>query len=419
MAFRFIHAADIHLDSPLRGLERYEGAPVDAIRQASRRALENLVALAIAEQVAFVIIAGDLFDGDWKDYNTGLYFVRQMARLNDAGIEVYLLKGNHDAANKISKSLPLPANVRVFSHKAPESFVIEKLNVLIHGQSFAAGDVRDDLSAAYPVAESGKFNIGVLHTCASGRDGHDAYAPCKIDGLISKGYNYWALGHVHKREVLNRNPLIVFPGNIQGRHIRETGEKGCMLLSVDDRFEVREEFCELAVMRWESLNVRIDEARNEGELFLLFSQELSSLVLQAAGMPLAVRVHLTGSSALDSQIRSNRKHITESLRALAMQQGSDSIWIEKIKIETVPLSSSEQLSHYDGPLAELLSLINESKNDNDAILALQDELQDLRTRLPAELPEANYLQSREWIKSALDDVQQILLDRLMKPGATL
>ena len=118
---KYIHAADIHLDSPLRGLERYEGAPVDTIRQASRRAMENLVALAIAENVAFLIIAGDLFDGDWKDYNTGLYFVRQMTRLHEAGITVFLLKGNHDAANKLTKSLPLPPNVQVFSHKAPEN----------------------------------------------------------------------------------------------------------------------------------------------------------------------------------------------------------------------------------------------------------------------------------------------------------
>lgn len=417
MAFRFIHAADIHLDSPLRGLERYEGAPVDAIRQASRRAMENMVALAIRESVAFVIIAGDLFDGDWKDYNTGLYFVKQMSRLNDAGIDVYLLKGNHDAANKLSKSLPMPSNVHVFSHKAAETFVIDELGVAIHGQSFAAGDVRDDLSANYPPGRSAKFNIGVLHTCASGRDGHDSYAPCKIEGLISKGYDYWALGHIHKRERLNENPLIIFPGNIQGRHIRETGPKGCSLVTVDDRLQVSEEFCELSVLRWELLNVDLTEAKTEDEAFGIVSQTLAATVSAAAGMPLALRIHLEGQTSLDSVLRSQRHRFIESIRSLGMQFGGDSIWIEKVKINTAQ-PASEMPDHFDGPLAELVNLIQECKKDKDSIAFLQDELQDLRTRLPAELPELRFLSNQDWIDASLADVQQILLERLVKTGAS-
>jgi exonuclease SbcD len=416
MSFRFIHAADIHLDSPLRGLERYEGAPVESIRQASRRALENMVALAIREAVAFVIIAGDLFDGDWKDYNTGLYFVKQMSRLKDAGIDVYLLKGNHDAANKLSKSLPLPSNVHVFAHKSPDTFVIDNLNVAIHGQSFATGDVRDDLSSNYPAAHSGKFNIGVLHTCASGREGHDSYAPCKIEALISKGYHYWALGHIHKRERLNDNPLIIFPGNIQGRHIRETGPKGCSLITVDDRLQVTEEFCELAVMRWDLLNVDLTEAKTEDEAFGIVSQALSRALTEANGMPLAVRIHLEGKCSLDSILRSQRQRFVESIRSLAMQCGGDYIWVEKVKIHTEP-PASEISDHFDGPLAELVNLIQECRSDKDAITMLQDELQDLRTRLPAELPELRLLNSQEWIDASLADVQQILLERLVKTGA--
>lgn len=416
MTFRFIHAADIHLDSPLRGLEKYEGAPVQAIRQASRRALENMVALAIKEKVHFIVIAGDLFDGDWKDYNTGLYFVRQMARLDEVGIAVYLLKGNHDAANKLTKSLPLPANVHVFSHKQPDSFIVDQIDVAIHGQSFANGDVRDDLSSAYPAAHPGKFNIGVLHTCATGRDGHDAYAPCKIEGLIAKDYNYWALGHVHKRETLNENPPIVFPGNIQGRHIRETGAKGCLLVTVDDSHLITQEFCELGVMRWEVLSIDLSDAKTEDDVFNFISDALTSAVTAADGMPLAVRLHLEGETMLDGNLRSNRQHFVESIRALGMQRGADSLWIEKVKIQT-SLPKGETTDHFDGPLAELMQLIAESKDDTEMIASLQDELQDLRTRLPAELPELRLLSSQDWLKTNLADVQQILLDRLVKPGA--
>ena len=415
--FKFIHAADIHLDSPLRGLERYEGAPVDNVRQASRRAMENMVDLALREQVAFVIIAGDLFDGDWKDYNTGLYFVRQMSRLAESGITVFLLKGNHDAANKLTKSLPLPDNVKVFAHRAAQTFRLDEFNVSVHGQSFATGDVKDDLSANYPAGESGRVNIGVLHTCASGRDGHDSYAPCKIEGLLSKGYQYWALGHIHKREILNEEPLIVFPGNIQGRHIRESGRKGCSLVTVDDRANISEEFVELGVMRWENVVVDLTGLKTEEEAFAQISMGLDAALQEADGMPLAVRVHLQGQTVLDTAMRAMRKHWTESIRALGLDRGSDRIWIEKVKVETEALTA-EGAEHFDGPLAELLAVIGETAQDADALNELQDDLADLRTRLPAELYESKMLANNEWIKSSLVDVQQLLLDRLSKPLST-
>lgn len=249
--FRFLHAADIHLDSPLRGLHRYEGAPQDEIRQASRRALANLVQLALDESVAFVLIAGDLYDGDWKDHRTGLYFVSQMVRLREAGIPVFVIAGNHDAMNRMTRSLPLPENVRMLDHKKAETVKLEKLGVAVHGQSFAAQAVLEDLSAGYPPAVGGMFNIGVLHTCATGRDGHDNYAPCTVEGLISKRYDYWALGHVHARETLHREPDIVFPGNIQGRHIRESGAKGCMLVEVNARQKLEATMRPLDVFRWQ------------------------------------------------------------------------------------------------------------------------------------------------------------------------
>ena len=231
---KFLHAADIHLDSALHGLERYEGAPVEEIRSATRRAFDNLIELAIDEEVAFVLLAGDLYDGDWKDYNTGLYFVERMRRLHDAGIRVFIVAGNHDAASQITKHLRLPDNVTLFSTRQPERVVLEDLDVAIHGQGFATRAVTDDLSQAYPQGDPQRFNIGLLHTCLDGKPGHEPYAPCSIAGLRSKGYQYWALGHVHKREEVSQDPWIVFPGNIQGRHIRESGPKGCTLVTVDN-----------------------------------------------------------------------------------------------------------------------------------------------------------------------------------------
>ena len=232
-SFRFLHAADIHLDSPLKGLAGQEESIAERIRTATREALDQLVGIAIEEQVAFLIIAGDLYDGDWRDYNTGLYFIRQMGRLNQAGIPVYLLHGNHDAESQITRRLALPDNVQVFGSRRPESSRIDDLGVVLHGQSFGQRAVIDNLALTYPEPVARAFNIGVLHTGLGGMGGHDDYAPCSLADLVNKGYDYWALGHVHQAAVLHERPHIVFPGNLQGRHVRETGAKGATLVAVE------------------------------------------------------------------------------------------------------------------------------------------------------------------------------------------
>lgn len=216
MTFKFIHSADIHLDSPLRGLERYEGAPIEYARKASRAAFVNLVNLCLQEEVDFVLIVGDLYDGDWRDYNTGLFFTWQVSRLNDAGIKVVFVRGNHDAASQITKSLRMPENVIELSTERPETIIFDELGVAIHGQGFATRNVTEDLTLKYPQPIREFFNIGLLHTSVDGRQGHDPYAPCNLKDLIAKGYDYWALGHVHTREILHdKGPWVVFPGNVQ------------------------------------------------------------------------------------------------------------------------------------------------------------------------------------------------------------
>ena len=210
-SFRFIHTADIHLDSPLIGLAGQEGSAAERIRTATREAFENLVGLALHEEVAFVIIAGDLYDGDWRDYQTGLFFVRQMGGLAAAGVPVFLLYGNHDAESQITRRLILPANVKAFSGRKPETFQLEELRVALHGQSFRQRDIADNLVPAYPEPIAGMFNIGVLHTGLGGMGGHANYAPCALDDLVNKGYDYWALGHVHQAAILHERPHVIFP----------------------------------------------------------------------------------------------------------------------------------------------------------------------------------------------------------------
>ena len=195
----------------------------------TRDAFTNLIDAAIEEQVDFVVIAGDLYDGNWKDYNTGHFFVREMGRLNKALIPVYLLFGNHDAESEMTRRLTFPPNVHVFDAMRPVTHRIEALHVALHGRSFKDAATIENLAVDYPDPVPGWLNIGVLHTALEGYAAHARYAPCSLAELTAKGYDYWALGHVHEHAVLQQDPWVVFPGNLQGRHIRETGPRGAQV----------------------------------------------------------------------------------------------------------------------------------------------------------------------------------------------
>ena len=403
--FRFLHSADIHLDSPLLKLEYYEGAPIEALRGATRQAFQNLVDLAISESVDFVLISGDLYDGDWKDYNTGLYFVRQMSKLKEAKIPVCIVAGNHDAASKMTKTLRLPDNVLMFPTDKPHSFLMEHLGVAIHGQGFSSPAIKKDLSAAYPDAIPGMFNIGMLHTCATGREGHDTYAPCTIDALTSKGYDYWALGHVHQREILSENPMVVFPGNIQGRHIRESGSKGCMLVTVDD--SINTEFRSLDVIRWETIRVHSDA--DSYELSNLISEQFKILSDQHDNMPLAVRIEVQGESyPADPESWQNE------IRALAVASGGR-IWVEKIIFHPVQTSDKPSIVSDKGPVGEILQIFQEYHANPAKLKAAAESLNDLFVKLPADLrqgPDAAFSTDSDWLKQMLREAEPLLLARL-------
>jgi len=407
--FKFIHAADIHLDSPLRGLEQYEGAPVQQIREAARRALANMVELAIQERVAFVIIAGDLYDGDWRHFNTGLYFIAQASKLQEAGIAIYLIAGNHDAANRMTKSLNLPENVHFFDSDAPTTAYIEAHHVVIHGQSFATAAVSNDLSQSYPLAHASAFNIGVLHTCATGREGHARYAPCSLEGLKLKDYDYWALGHIHQRETLSEKPFIAFSGNIQGRHIRETGPKGCLLVTVSNDYAVKTDFRPLDVVRWELAQVDISRATNIDEVLSTTADAIESLYRKADGRTLAIRIELVGQSAVHDAVHARRHTVINEVRSLASQIGRGEVWIEKVKIKTTKIPTDGTSSTIsDDAMGVLISLFNEVRTDPIKLEGLKFDLSDCLRKLPGELKDLLPPTDPEWIQSVIAEAESRL-----------
>jgi DNA repair exonuclease SbcCD nuclease subunit len=414
--FRFVHAADIHLDSPLRGLESYPDAPVEQIRGAARRAFDNLMTLAIDEKAAFVLLAGDLFDGDWKDYNTGLYFTHRMGRLREAGIPVFLVSGNHDAASPLTRALSLPENVTLFSHKKPETKTLQELGVAIHGQSFAARSVTEDLSRGYPQALPGLCNIGLLHTSLTGRAGHEPYAPCTLEGLVSKGYDYWALGHVHQREVVHEHPWVVFSGNIQGRHIREAGARGCQLVTVEDGRIAEVDFRELDVLRFALCQVDLNHLENLDQVTDRVREAMERVRQGADGRPLAVRVILEGKSSLHEQLHRGAEKLREEFRAVAADLGD--VWLEKFRVATTPSSGAGEPVEGDAPLAGLMRAVAELRLDSASLTELVPEFEALRARLPAELlGDADpFNPDEDGLTAVRDEVREELMARLTEGG---
>ena len=384
---RFIHCADIHLDSPLRGLELYDGAPVAEMRDATRRAFANVVDLAIERTADCVLIAGDIFDGDWPDFNTGLHFAAQLRRLAAADIRVFLCYGNHDAVSKLTRSVPLPQNVFSFPASRPATQVVEELGVAIHGQSFASEAVRSDLASAYPAPHSGLLNIGLLHTALSGREGHQPYAPTTAQRLADKGYDYWALGHVHKREIVRETPWIVFPGNTQGRHARETGAKGCMVVEAEPLLGIRSvEFVATDVARWHQLVIDIAPLASADDLHAAVQTAVRSLQAAAEERLLAIRLTLAGSGPLHRQLVADREALRAQLAASVGEASAGRAWLEKVRVRVTAPLDLERLAGRDDPIGVLIRSLDSLAAEPATLQSLAAAvLADLDQKLPPDL----------------------------------
>ncbi|MGE0290433.1 MAG: exonuclease SbcCD subunit D [Bradyrhizobium sp.] len=382
-SFRFIHTGDIHLDSPLKGLSGQQGAAAERIRTATRTAFETLITQAIEDAVDFVVIAGDLYDGDWRDYQTGLFFVKQMGRLSQANISVFLLHGNHDAESQITRKLTLPANVSVFPTRKAETFRLPHLNVALHGHSFRQRDITDNLVPAYPPPVAGCFNIGVLHTGLGGMPGHANYAPCAIEDLINKGYDYWALAHVHQAAVLHERPHVVFCGNLQGRHIRETGAKGASLVTVEDGQIVEITPLHVDCVRWILLLVPVDQCAAVADAVDQIGRAIEEAVNRdAQGRLLACRIELTGATGLHGELLASADHLLAEARAAALGLGDEVAWIERLIVAT---TSPETVASREDALGDLQRIIESAGSDAELQTLISTELGDLVRKLPHDI----------------------------------
>lgn len=411
---KFIHAADLHIDSPLRGLDAHEGAPVERLRGATRRAFVALVDLALAEQVDMVLLAGDIFDGDWVDFRTGLFFRAQLVRMRDAGIIVMIARGNHDAASQITRQLPEVDGVRVFSSRAPEQVPFPDLSVAVSGYSFPDRAVNEDVVPRFPKAVPGLFNIGVLHTSLTGREGHDTYAPTTVDMLGSRGYDYFALGHVHKREVVrDTDPRIVFPGNIQGRRAGEDGPKGCELVSVEDGVIVDARFVALDTVRWHQVQVDVSDIRTLEAFTRAFHERVDKVVDDDPDRMHAMRVTIVGESDLHRLEAEQPGTVAAAVAAAVQDYARADLWVERVVLALrSPIDRAHAATRADA-VGAVVGLVDEIAADEDKMLTwIREQLASIGA-LPAPLAEYHFdkldIQS---LRTLLADAEATVLAQL-------
>jgi exonuclease SbcD len=408
---KFLHAADIHLDSPLAGLTRKGGVPVHVTQDCTRRAFANLIDLAIAQDVAFLLIAGDLYDGDWRDFSTGLFFNEQMRRLRRPCI---IVRGNHDAASVITSKLTQPDNVVVMSTRKVDRWVSEELGVAVHGRSFPDRHIPEDFSDTYPGPEAGKLSIAMLHTSADDPGTHEVYAPCRAEALAGKGYDYWALGHIHDRRILHERPWVVFPGNIQGRHARETGAKGASLVEVQDGRIVNVAHHATDVLRWAQIVVRLDDAQSMTDAATRLRFAFEEYAGRTEGRPLIARVILSGATDLHAACAADPATIEAECRNAAESTQAE-IFIEKLQLQTRMIADAASFSG-----TELAEAFASGLSDTDLVARLLGDFKKLRQDLPflpggertAVVPE-----SPEALQALLGESWH-LAEQFLRPGET-
>ncbi|MBM2293635.1 DNA repair exonuclease [Sulfitobacter pseudonitzschiae] len=374
MTIRILHTADCHLDSPLQSLALRDPELRDRVQTATRTAFARIIDTALAEQVQALLIAGDLFDGAERSARTAAFLTAQLDRLHAAGIAVFYIKGNHDAENPITGALSLPENVHIFDGRGGK-VQLGDTDVWIHGVSFAGRHAPDSLLGKFPAPVAGAVNIAMLHTSLVGAAGHDPYAPCTVAELAGMGFDYWALGHVHKRQVHGQAPWIVMPGTPQGRDMGEAGAKTASLLTLDDRSITVSEVPTSAIS---FLHHDIDvSAHDHADGLRAHLREALASLAAAQPCDAILRLKLKGATPLHWQLLRDRDVWQETLAQMAQDTGV--LWLEKLRIEVMDDHAPSDASATDA----LGQMMRDMLAEPGMMAALQEEFDALLAELPA------------------------------------
>jgi exonuclease SbcD len=338
--FSFVHAADVHLDSPFKGITADAPEIAEVLRRATFDSFNTLVDLCLERRVQFLLLAGDIFDWADRSLRAQLFLRDGLARLGEGGIHSYLVFGNHDPFAGRTLPIEWPDSVHIFGWKEVETctaFWDGRPIASVSGLSYGKQREGRNLARKYRRGPADLFSIGVLHCNVGSETGHEPYAPCELSDLVETGMDYWALGHVHQRRILGTDPSIVYSGNTQGRSFREQGERGCFCVSVDKEGALDLEFCPLDAVRWSSGSVDIGGLGSFDLLDRAVTNLVEALAGTADGRPLVCRVALTGRGPLYSELQ-REGVVAELLERVRESFSSEDpfVWLQDLCLECLP-----------------------------------------------------------------------------------
>lgn len=436
--FRFIHAADLHLDSPFRGMSHVPELVRERLRESTFSALRELVRLAITEDVDFVVLSGDIYDAADRSLRAQLRLQRSLQELSQQGIGVFILHGNHDPDSGMQAQLKWPDSVVVFGSAQVEAYPAyrrrsdglqeEQPVAIVSGISYANQALNENVALQYRrIPDSTLYHIGMLHGNVDGDMNHDNYAPCSKQDLIRSGMDYWALGHIHTRQIIHTAPYIVYPGNTQGRSVKECGTKGCYVVEVDEQKQTRVTFHPLDDVRWFVESFSIESIANEQDLKERLEEAVNSVREQADGRGAVVRFILTGRGPIHRLLEQSGlvQELLLELRELELQRQNsgltaDVVWAESIQIQSGHEFDLDTMMEQDTFLGELFRLAGQAQEDRDLFEEIiRNALGPLRShaRLSRMIDEMALSEGQEWFLRARE-IAAALLHESGEPGGT-
>lgn len=413
----FIHCADLHLDSPFSGLSDISSSLGSFLRKATFQAFENAVSYALRNKTDFFLVSGDIYDGEDRSVRAQVFFLTQLKRLSDAGIPSFIAAGNHDPLSGWEADRDFPPLVTRFGPEVESVPLVLKGEVAgtVHGYSYPVRDVGENVALQFIGRRGEGLNVGMLHCNVGGRKGHKNYAPCSLDDLKAAGMDYWALGHVHAAEVLSYGPLAVYPGNIQGRNIRETGKKGVYAVTLTPAAgelptSGNVEFVPCDVIRWRGEELSIEGMERDEDFFQTVESLKESVRKDGAGKPTLLRIALSGRGKLHRLLRrpgflTGPGGFLETLNE-PEEDRSDFVYIEEIFEMTAPpldLDSLAAGNHFVGDFLKEIRSFREGENLTEEMMNILRE-----EGILDKIPSKDIL---DRIESLLDEEVALLLSR--------
>ncbi len=414
--FKFVHAADLHLDSPFRGITAESETVAETLRSATFDAYDALITLCIERRADFLVIAGDVYDGADRSLRAQLRFRDGLAKLAEHGIRAFVVHGNHDPLDGWASAIDWPSGVHIFNGDELETIDVQqdgRVVASVSGISYRNRRENRKLVRHFEARHHGPFQIGLLHCNCGGNAAHEDYVPCQPGDLVQIGLDYWALGHVHTRGVLNENPHIVYPGNTQGRNIRETGERGCYLVTVEDGGAVDLEFCPLQAVQWLADSVSIDALDTIDSLDRALMEAVEGLRERGGGCPVVCRIALTGRGGLYHELVRD-DGLTELLNRARESGLADTpfVWVQEFEMAARPAVDLARLRDARDLLGQALLIAQETRQAADLPQTLRQTLTEL-----LDDPRAGKVLepfTTEELQALLSDAELLCVDMLAK-----